>query len=71
MKIDLFSFTQGNQKRISFMSQTVGLMSDLDVDTEHLRWMGDLRFIWGFLCGGRRVPVFLAKNHTMFIFRQL
>ncbi|KAI9574238.1 ATP-NAD kinase-like domain-containing protein [Boletus coccyginus] len=51
MKIDLFSFTQGNQKRISFMSQTVGLMSDLDVDTEHLRWMGDFRFIWGFLRG--------------------
>ncbi|KAG8217916.1 ATP-NAD kinase-like domain-containing protein [Butyriboletus roseoflavus] len=51
MKVDLFSFTQGNQKRISFMSQTVGLMADVDIETEHLRWMGDLRFIWGFLRG--------------------
>jgi len=51
MKIDLFSFTQGNQRRISFMSQTIGLMADLDIETEHLRWMGDLRFIWGFLRG--------------------
>lgn len=55
MKVDLFSFTQGNQKRISFMSQTVGLMADVDIETEHLRWMGDLRFIWGFLRGGKKV----------------
>ena len=55
MKVDLLSFTQGNQKRISFMSQTVGLMADLDLETEHLRWMGDLRFVWGFLRGGKRV----------------
>ena len=54
MKVDLFSFTQGNQKRISFMSQTVGLLADVDIETEHLRWMGDLRFIWGFLRGGRK-----------------
>ncbi|KAF8121953.1 ATP-NAD kinase-like domain-containing protein [Boletus edulis] len=51
MKVDLFSFTQGNQRRISFMSQTVGLMADVDIETEHLRWMGDLRFVWGFLRG--------------------
>lgn len=49
LKIDLFAFTQGNQKRISFMSQTVGLMANIDIDTEHLRWMGDLRFVLGFL----------------------
>lgn len=51
MKIDLLSFTQGNQKRISFMSQTLGLMADLDIETEHLRWMGDIRFVWGYLRG--------------------
>ncbi|KAG9318886.1 ATP-NAD kinase-like domain-containing protein [Chiua virens] len=51
MKVDLFSFTQGNQKRVSFMSQTVGLMADVDIETEHLRWMGDLRFVLGFLRG--------------------
>lgn len=53
MKVDLFSFTQGNQKRISFMSQTIGLMADVDIETEHLRWMGDLRFVLGFLRGGK------------------
>ena len=31
------------------MSQTVGIIADLDIETEHLRWMGDLRFIVGFL----------------------
>ncbi|KAF8550294.1 hypothetical protein OG21DRAFT_1468925 [Imleria badia] len=51
MKVDLFSFIQGNQKRISFMSQTIGLMADVDIETEHLRWMGDLRFVWGYLRG--------------------
>ncbi|KIJ68916.1 hypothetical protein HYDPIDRAFT_79957 [Hydnomerulius pinastri MD-312] len=51
MKVDLFSFTQGNQKRISFMSQTIGLMADIDIETEHLRWMGDLRFVLGYLRG--------------------
>lgn len=49
LKVDLFAFTQGNQKRLSFMSQTVGLMADIDIETEHLRWMGDLRFVLGFL----------------------
>ncbi|KAH7889227.1 ATP-NAD kinase-like domain-containing protein [Phlebopus sp. FC_14] len=51
MKVDLFSFTQGNQKRISFMSQTIGLMADIDIETEHLRWMGDIRFVYGYLRG--------------------
>lgn len=49
LRIDLFAFTQGNQTRLSFMSQTVGLMADLDIETEHLRWMGDGRFVLGFL----------------------
>ncbi|KAL4067981.1 ATP-NAD kinase-like domain-containing protein [Scleroderma yunnanense] len=56
LKVDLFSFTQGNQKRMSFMSQTVGLMADIDIETEHLRWMGDLRFILGFLQSVVKLP---------------
>lgn len=52
MKVDLFSFTQNDTRTISFMSQTVGLMADLDLETEHLRWMGDSRFIYGFIKGG-------------------
>jgi len=49
LKVDLFSFTQGDQQRISFMSQSIGIMADLDIETEHLRWMGDTRFIVGYL----------------------
>jgi len=37
---------------ISHMSASMGLMADLDINTEHLRWMGDTRFIYGFLRGG-------------------
>lgn len=61
MKVDLFSFTQGNQKRISFMSQTVGLLADVDIETEHLRWMGDLRFVLGFLRGRENAPSFWRR----------
>lgn len=35
----------------SFLSQTTGLMADLDIGTEHLRALGDLRFILGYLNG--------------------
>ncbi|KAH9484246.1 Sphingoid long chain base kinase 4 [Psilocybe cubensis] len=51
MNVDLFSFTQGERRSISFMSQAMGLMADLDIGTEHLRWMGDSRFLYGFLRG--------------------
>ncbi|KAJ8462809.1 hypothetical protein ONZ45_g17802 [Pleurotus djamor] len=51
MTIDLFSFVQNGKRSISFMSQSLGLMADLDIGTEHLRWMGDSRFIYGLLRG--------------------
>ena len=51
MKVDLFSMTQGGKRTVSFMSQAVGLMADLDIGTENLRWMGDTRFIYGLLRG--------------------
>ena len=51
MKTDLFSITQGGKRSLSFMSQSLGLMADLDLDTEHLRWIGDTRFIYGMLRG--------------------
>ncbi|KAJ2920657.1 hypothetical protein H1R20_g16435, partial [Candolleomyces eurysporus] len=51
MKTDLFSITQGGKRSLSFMSQSLGLMADLDLDTEHLRWIGDTRFIYGLLRG--------------------
>jgi sphingosine kinase len=52
MKIDLFSMHQNGKRTLSFMSQALGLMADLDLGTEHLRWMGDTRFMVGFLRGG-------------------
>ncbi|TFK42544.1 ATP-NAD kinase-like domain-containing protein [Crucibulum laeve] len=51
MKVDLFSFTQNGKRTVSFMSQALGLMADLDVGTEHLRWMGDVRFMVGLIRG--------------------
>jgi len=51
MKVDLFSFSQGEKRVISFMSQAVGLMADADLGTENLRWMGNSRFIYGFVKG--------------------
>jgi len=35
------------------MSQTIGLMAEIDIETEHLRWMGDTRFIVGYLRASR------------------
>jgi sphingosine kinase len=52
MKSDLFSITQNGRKTYSFMSQALGLMADLDIGTENLRWMGDTRFLVGLLRGG-------------------
>ncbi|KAJ7273740.1 ATP-NAD kinase-like domain-containing protein [Mycena haematopus] len=51
MKVDVFSFTQNGKRTISFMSQALGLAADLDVGTDHLRWMGEARFTYGFLRG--------------------
>ncbi|KAK8858569.1 hypothetical protein IAR55_002798 [Kwoniella newhampshirensis] len=38
-------------RRFSFLSAATGLMVDLDIGTENLRWMGDARFTVGFLRG--------------------
>ncbi|TFK76400.1 hypothetical protein BDN72DRAFT_830967 [Pluteus cervinus] len=51
MKVDVFSVTQGGKRTISFMSQAIGLMADLDIGTEHLRWLGDTRFLVGLAQG--------------------
>lgn len=45
-------------RRWSFISQALGLMVDLDIGTESLRWMGDTRFVLGFLKG-----VVSSKNY--------
>jgi sphingosine kinase len=47
--LDLVAITQGDQKYYSFLSQAVGIIAESDLGTETLRWMGPLRFTWGFL----------------------
>jgi len=49
--IDLFSIIQDGKRSLSFMSQALGIMADLDLGTEHLRWMGESRFLYGLLRG--------------------
>lgn len=35
----------------SFLSQAIGLMADIDLGTEHMRALGDTRFVVGFIQG--------------------
>lgn len=61
MKIDLCSIRQNDKQFISFLSQTVGLMADLDLGTEHLRWMGDTRFVIGYIWEGLFTTFLIAS----------
>ncbi|KAF1840652.1 uncharacterized protein K460DRAFT_410067 [Cucurbitaria berberidis CBS 394.84] len=47
--LDLISVTQGDRRTLSFLSQSVGIVAETDLGTEHMRWMGSARFTWGFL----------------------
>ncbi|PVF95594.1 hypothetical protein CPB86DRAFT_863699 [Serendipita vermifera] len=47
----LYSIIQGDKTYLSFLTQAIGLMADLDLGTEHLRWMSDARFVVGYLRG--------------------
>lgn len=42
--MDLVSVTHGNTRVLSFLSQTLGIIAESDLGTEHLRWMGSARF---------------------------
>jgi sphingosine kinase len=46
---DLVSVTQGEERRLSFLSQALGLVAVLDITTENMRWLGSHRFTLGFL----------------------
>lgn len=58
--MDLISITQQHRgsssssssppsatRSLSFLSQTLGIMAEADLGTEHLRWMGEHRFTYG------------------------
>lgn len=47
--LDLTSITQGDKRSISFLSQSVGIVAEVDLGTDDIRWMGDTRFTYGFL----------------------
>ncbi|GEM07175.1 sphingosine kinase [Rhodotorula toruloides] len=51
--LDLCSFAQpsiqAGNREFSFLTQAFGLMADLDLGTEHLRALGDLRFTLGYV----------------------
>ncbi|KAL8904995.1 MAG: hypothetical protein Q9171_006841 [Xanthocarpia ochracea] len=47
--LDLISITQGDRRTLSFLSQSVGLVAEADLATEHLRWLGNARFTYGVL----------------------
>ncbi|ORX40105.1 ATP-NAD kinase-like domain-containing protein [Kockovaella imperatae] len=53
LPIDLISvlFLPSMKLRWAFFSISIGLFVDLDIGTESLRWMGDTRFLLGFIKG--------------------
>ncbi|CEP63413.1 uncharacterized protein LALA0_S08e01904g [Lachancea lanzarotensis] len=52
VRIDLMCCTQAsykNEHRLSFLSQTFGVIAESDINTEFIRWMGPSRFELGVL----------------------
>lgn len=47
--LDLVSVTHGDSRRLSFLSQAFGIVADLDLGTESMRFLGHHRFMVGFL----------------------
>lgn len=47
--LDLASFTQGEKRTLSFLSTAIGIVAESDLGTENIRWMGPMRFTYGFL----------------------
>ena len=45
--LDVASVFQPPNRHYSFLSSYMGLLSNLDVGTDHLRWMGEARFTYG------------------------
>jgi len=52
-QLDLMAVTQGvgvdERTKLSFLSQAYGVIADSDIGTEHLRWMGAIRFELGIM----------------------
>lgn len=65
MPIDLAStlLIPSYKRYVSFLSIAIGMMVDLDIGTESLRWMGDTRFVLGFLKGVALSKTFQCRVH--------
>lgn len=42
--MDLVSLSQGDNRILSFLSQSLGIIAEADLGTENMRWMGAARF---------------------------
>lgn len=53
LPLDLASvlFLPSRRRQVSFLSIALGLMVDVDIGTENMRWIGDTRFVLGFIKG--------------------
>jgi len=51
LPIDVLSITQGDRRFYSFLTQAFGKMADVDVGTDHQRWLGSLRFTLAYIKG--------------------
>jgi sphingosine kinase len=47
--VDLVSVTQGDSRKLSFLSQAVGIIAESDLGTDDWRWMGEARFMVGYV----------------------
>ncbi|KAF7931656.1 uncharacterized protein EAE98_004392 [Botrytis deweyae] len=56
--LDLISVTQGEERHLSFLSQALGIVAEFDLGTEHLRWMGGTRFVYGFVMKSLQKKIF-------------
>lgn len=58
IRMDAMLIQQGHTLSLSFLSQAYGAIADSDIGTEHLRWMGSVRFILGLA-----YKVFTRENY--------
>jgi sphingosine kinase len=65
MPIDLAStlLLPSNKRQVCFLSIAIGLMVDVDIGTESMRWLGDTRFVLGFLRGIASNKSFKCRIH--------
>lgn len=47
--MDLVSLSQGDNRILSFLSQSLGIIAEADLGTENMRWMGAARFDVGIV----------------------